>query len=323
MSEGQAQGDQAHGDSHGCSQIADDQREQQDQLDVRMMLIRHKFLVLSGKGGVGKSTVAVNLAAVLADAGRRVGLLDVDLHGPSVPGLLGLRYTPQPGHAGGIAPAQVGERLWVMSIQFFLPEADDAVIWRGPRKYSAIRQLLAGVDWGRLDCLVVDAPPGTGDEPLALAELLGDGAGAVIVSTPQRVAVTDVRKALVFCEKVGLPVLGVIENMSGFVCPHCGETTDIFLSGGAEAMAAERGVPFLGRVPLDPAVVQAGERGVPYVQAFADSPGAAAFAAAIGPLVALTERPAASRSDALASDGATVGAAEDPAAASTAADPDG
>ena len=228
MSE-QAQSGQAHGDSHGCNRVDDEQQGQQDQLDVRMMLIRHKFLVLSGKGGVGKSTVAVNLAAALADAGRRVGLLDVDLHGPSVPGLLGLRYTPQPGHAGGIAPAQVGERLWVMSIQFFLPDADDAVIWRGPRKYSAIRQLLAGVDWGHLDCLVVDAPPGTGDEPLALAELLGGGAGAVIVSTPQRVAVTDVRKALVFCEKVGLPVLGVIENMSGFVCPHCGETTDIFL----------------------------------------------------------------------------------------------
>jgi ATP-binding protein involved in chromosome partitioning len=323
MSGGHAQGGQAHGDSHGCRQIADDQRQQQDQLDVRMMLIRHKFLVLSGKGGVGKSTVAVNLAVALADAGRRVGLLDVDLHGPSVPGLLGLRYTPQPGHAGGIAPAQVGERLGAMSIQFFLPDADDAVIWRGPRKYSAIRQLLAGVDWGHLDCLVVDAPPGTGDEPLALAELLGDGAGAVIVSTPQQVAVTDVRKALVFCEKVGLPVLGVIENMSGFVCPHCGETTDIFLSGGAEAMAAERGVPFLGRVPMDPAVVQAGERGVPYVQAFADSPGAAAFAAAIEPLLRLTERPAGNRSAALASDGATLGAAKDPAAASTAAAQDG
>jgi len=236
--------------------------------------------------------VAVNLATALAAAGRRVGLLDVDLHGPSVPGLLDLAYAPAPGPAGGIAPARVGERLSVMSIQFFLPEADDAVIWRGPRKYSAIRELLAGVDWGYLDCLVVDAPPGTGDEPLALAELLGEGTGAVVVSTPQRVAVTDVRKALGFCETVGLPVLGVIENMSGFVCPHCGETTDVFSSGGAELMAAERGVPFLGRIPMDPAVVEAGERGVPWVQAFADSPAAAAFAAAIAPLLALTEPPA-------------------------------
>jgi len=314
MSEGQVHGGQAA--DAGCGhELVDDQRQQQDQLDVRMVLIRHKFLVLSGKGGVGKSTVAVNLAVALADAGRRVGLFDVDLHGPSVPGLLDLHYTPQPGHAGGIAPALVGERLGVMSIQFFLPDGDGAVIWRGPRKYSAIRELLAGVDWGRLDCLVVDAPPGTGDEPLALVELLGDDAGAVIVSTPQQVAVTDVRKALAFCETVGLPVLGVIENMSGFVCPHCGETTDVFLSGGAEAMAAEKGVPFLGRIPMDPAVVQAGERGVPYVQAFADSAGAAAFAAAIEPLLSLTVPPAGS----LSTPPATVGARADPEAAGAAA----
>ena len=290
MSEDDVSERQAASD-HGCSQVHDEPRRQQDELEIRMQLIRHKVLVLSGKGGVGKSTVAVNLASALADAGRRVGLLDVDLHGPSVPGLLGLEYTPRQGHAGGIAPAKVGENLWAMSIQFFLPERDGAVIWRGPRKYSAIREMLAGVDWGHLDCLVVDAPPGTGDEALALVELLGADTGAVVVSTPQRVAVTDVRKALGFCKTLKLPVLGVIENMSGFVCPHCGETTDIFLSGGAEAMAAERGVPFLGRIPMDPAVVQAGERGVPHVQAFAGSPTAVAFAAAIEPLLTLTERP--------------------------------
>ncbi len=281
----------AGGDGHGCSQMDVDARRRQDALEVRMLLIRHKFLVLSGKGGVGKSTVAVNLATALADAGRRVGLLDVDLHGPSVPGLLDLHYTPKPGRAGGIAPAPVADNLWAMSIQFFLPEDDDAVIWRGPRKHSAIREMLAGVDWGHLDCLVVDAPPGTGDEALALVELLGAGAGAVIVSTPQRVAVNDVRKALGFCATLDLPVLGVIENMSGFVCPHCGETTDIFLRGGAETMAAEAGVPFLGRIPMDPAVVEAGERGVPHVQAFAGSPTADAFAAAVESLVELTEHP--------------------------------
>ncbi len=278
------------GTSHGCSQVDVDTDRQQDELEVRMMLIRHKFLVLSGKGGVGKSTVAVNLATALADAGRRVGLLDVDLHGPSIPGLLGIEYTPQPGHAGGIAPAKVGDNLWAMSIQFFLRDEHDAVIWRGPRKYSAIREMLAAVDWGHLDCLVVDAPPGTGDEALALVELLGEGSGAVIVSTPQRVAVSDVRKAIRFCGTLGLPVLGVIENMSGFVCPHCGKTTDVFLSGGAEAMAAEEGVPFLGRIPMDPAVVEAGERGVPHVRAFAGSATAAAFAAAVEPLLALNER---------------------------------
>jgi Mrp family chromosome partitioning ATPase len=273
----------------------DDLPPRQDELEVRMMLIRHKVLVLSGKGGVGKSTVAVNLATALAAAGRRVGLLDVDLHGPSIPSLLGLHYDPRPGSAGGIAPAPVRDDLWAMSIQFFLQEDDDAVIWRGPRKYSAIREMLGAVDWGHLDCLVVDAPPGTGDEALALVELLGSDAGAVVVSTPQRVAVNDVRKALRFCEALRLPVLGVIENMSGFVCPSCGETTDIFLSGGAESMAGAAGVPFLGRIPMDPAVVQAGERGVPHIEAFADSPTAAAFSAAIGPLLTLTERPAPAR----------------------------
>ena len=280
---------EARGD-HGCSHDGGDAARQQEQLDVRMLLVRHKFLVLSGKGGVGKSTVAVNLATALADAGRRVGLLDVDLHGPSIPSLLGLDYKPQPGRAGGIAPAPVSDNLWAMSIQFFLPEEDDAVIWRGPRKYSAIREMLAGVDWGHLDCLVVDAPPGTGDEALALVELLGSGTGAVIVSTPQRVAVNDVRKALRFCETLDLPVLGVIENMSGFVCPHCGGTTDVFLSGGAEAMARGAGVDFLGRIPMDPAVVAAGEEGVPHVRAHPDSPTALAFRAAVAPLLSLTER---------------------------------
>ena len=280
---------------HGCSQVDDSTQPGQDELEVRMMLIRHKVLVLSGKGGVGKSTVAVNLATALAAAGRRVGLLDADLHGPSVPSLLGLDYDPHPGRAGGVAPAPVRENLWAMSIQFFLPEDDNAVIWRGPRKYSAIREMLGAVDWGHLDCLVVDAPPGTGDEALALVELLGSDTGAVIVSTPQHVAVNDVRKALRFCEALHLSVLGVIENMSGFVCPHCGVTTDVFLSGGAEAMACDVGVPFLGRIPMDPTVVQAGERGIPHVEAFADSPTAAAFTAAIGPLLELTERPAPAR----------------------------
>jgi Mrp family chromosome partitioning ATPase len=292
---------------HGCSQADSDSDRQQDDLEMRMQLIRHKILVLSGKGGVGKSTVAVNLAAALAAAGRRVGLLDVDLHGPSVPNLLALGYTPVPGRGGGIAPAPVRENLWAMSIQFFLPEDDDAVIWRGPRKYSAIREMLGSVDWGFLDCLVVDAPPGTGDEALALVELLGSNAGAVIVSTPQRVAVSDVRKALRFCTALDLPVLGVIENMSGFVCPHCGETTDVFLRGGAEAMADDAGVPFLGRIPMDPSVVVAGERGIPHVEAFRDSATAVAFSSAIRPLLTLTERPAPARAVPVAAGAGTPG----------------
>jgi len=190
---------------HGCSQMDGDGARQQDELEVRMQLIRHKVLVLSGKGGVGKSTVAVNLAAALAAAGRRVGLLDVDLHGPSVPSLLGLDYTPVPGRAGGIAPAPVRENLWAMSIQFFLPEDDDAVIWRGPRKYSAIREMLGAVDWGHLDCLVVDAPPGTGDEALALAPM-------AVVPGRQRqgVGTALIEEALRRAEETGFPLIVVV-----------------------------------------------------------------------------------------------------------------
>lgn len=307
----QSHGRHSGGSDHGCAETGGVAREEIQELEVRMLLIRHKILVLSGKGGVGKSTVAVNLAATLAEAGRRVGLLDVDLHGPSIPGLLRLEHRPQTGQAGGITPAQVSENLWAMSIQFFLPDEHDAVIWRGPLKYSAIRELLGKVEWGHLDCLVVDAPPGTGDEALAVAEFLGEGAGAVIVSTPQHVALSDVRKAISFCAKLELPVLGVLENMSGFVCPHCGETTDIFLSGGAETMATDVGVPFLGRIPIDPSVVQSGERGVPYVQAVRESPTAAAFRAAVQPLIAMTAR----------QDHRTAVAAAGPAATGARADP--
>ena len=288
------------GHDRGCAHVEGDPRRQQDELHFQMLRIRQKLLVLSGKGGVGKSTVAVNLATALADAGRRVGLLDVldvDLHGPSVRGLLGIDYVPQPGRACDVTPAKVGRDLWATSIQFFLPEEDAVIIWRGPRKHSAIRQMLAGVDWGHIDCLVVDAPPGTGDEALALVEMLGAGAGAVVVSTPQSAAGSDVRKALTFCRTLDLPVLGVIENMSGFVCPHCGETTDILPSGAAEATAAGAGVPFLGHIPIDLAVVQARERGVPLVRASGESRTTAAFSAAIEPLLTPTERPAHSRTE--------------------------
>ncbi len=280
------------GHDGGRAHVDGDPRRRQVELHFRLLSVRQKLLLLSGKDGVGKSTVALNLATALADAGRRVGLLDVDLYRPSVPGLLGIDYAPRPGHVSGVARAKASEILWAMSIQFFLPEEDAVVMCHGPRKYSAIRDMLARLDWGHIDCLVVDAPPGTGDEALALVEMLDAGVGAVVVSTPQSVAVSDVRKALAFCRTRDLPVLGVIENMSGFVCPHCGETTDIFQSGGAETMATIAGVPFLGRIPMDPTVVQAGECGVPFVQAFSGSPATAAFSAAIEPLLTPTEHSA-------------------------------
>jgi ATP-binding protein involved in chromosome partitioning len=261
---------------------------EQAQIRQRMAKIKHKILVLSGKGGVGKSTVAVNLAVSLALAGKATGLLDIDIHGPSVPKILNLESRAVAPGRDGMVPVQMGENLKVMSIGFLLPPGDDAVIWRGPRKYHAIKQFLKDVEWGDLDFLIVDSPPGTGDEPLAIAQLLDNADGAVVVTTPQDVALSDVRRGITFCRNLNLPVLGVIENMSGFVCPKCGERTDIFRSGGGEKMAREMNVPFLGRIPIDPQIVEACDSGQPYIQQFADSATAKCFAQSILPVMNLT-----------------------------------
>jgi Mrp family chromosome partitioning ATPase len=256
------------------------QREaEQQRLSQRLGQIRQKILVLSGKGGVGKSTVAANLAMSLALKGCKVGLLDVDIHGPSIPKLLGLEdeSCPPAVEAGAIQPVPVGANLKVMSIGFLLQSPRAAVIWRGPLKYKVIEQFLRDVMWGSLDVLVIDSPPGTGDEPLSVAQLVGQPASAIVVTTPQDVAVADVRRSITFCQQLHLQVLGVVENMSGFVCPHCGKTTDLFKSGGGESLAREMGVPFLGKVPLDPQVVDSGDTGTPFVQRFAESPAAHAF----------------------------------------------
>jgi Mrp family chromosome partitioning ATPase/predicted Fe-Mo cluster-binding NifX family protein len=233
----------------------------------QLQRIRHKIVVLSGKGGVGKSTVAVNLAVSLAMAGRTVGLLDIDLHGPSIPTMLKLTDTQVAVQDGKFIPVGY-EALKVISIGFLLEHPEDAVIWRGPMKAGVIKQFVDDVDWGDLDYLVVDCPPGTGDEPLSIVQILGTCDGAVIVTTPQDVALADVRKSISFCRKVDLPVLGVIENMSGLVCPHCGKVVDVFKTGGGGAMAREMKVPFLGRLPLDPQIVQAGDDGHPFVHRY-------------------------------------------------------
>jgi Mrp family chromosome partitioning ATPase len=229
--------------------------------------IRQVLVVLSGKGGVGKSTVAVNLATALAMAGRQVGLLDVDLHGPSVPTMLNLTDTRLDIEDGKLVPA-MAHGVKVISIGFLLEHPDNPVIWRGPAKAGVIKQLVEEVAWGDLDYLVVDCPPGTGDEPLSIIQTLGDIDGAIIVTTPQDVALADVRKSISFCDAVTVPVLGVIENMSGLVCPHCGELIHVFKSGGGEQMADDMEVPFLGRLPMDPQVVTAGDAGTPFVQAY-------------------------------------------------------
>ncbi len=262
---------QGSGDSPVQEMIDDTLREQ-------MQNISQKLLVLSGKGGVGKSTVAVNLAVALADAGKKVGLLDADLHGPSIPILLGLNGMHTTMLEGFIQPVEVTDHLKVISIAFLLRNSDDAVIWRGPLKFSAIRQLLRDVDWGELDYLVVDSPPGTGDEPLSVAQLVGSSSGAIIVTTPQNVAISDVRRCVTFCNRLSLTVIGIVENMSGLVCPHCGENINLFMTGGGQILASEMNIPFLGRIPLDPQVVTSGETGQPFVKSAPGSPTANAFA---------------------------------------------
>ena len=253
---------------------------ERQELLSRMCRIKHKIMVLSGKGGVGKSTVAVNLATALALAGKRVGLLDVDIHGPSAPKLLHIEGTPLRWSNKTLLPVKLdcgAGTLSVMSIAFLLRQRDDAVIWRGPRKYAVIKQFLKDVEWGELDYLVVDSPPGTGDEPLAVAQLIEKADGAVVVTTPQEVAVQDVRRCIVFCRQVELPVLGVVENMSGFTCPKCGELVKIFGADGGRAMAEEMGVPYLGAIPIEPEIVVSGDSGTPMVQAKPHSETAKAF----------------------------------------------
>ena len=256
-----------------CSHTAgpDEAQRRQEELELQQSMgrIGTKLLVLSGKGGVGKSTVAANLAVSLALAGKKVGLLDVDLHGPSIPKILGLdneRLDVQT--ADALEPIRVNENLAVMSIGMLLESAEDAVIWRGPLKFKIIQQFLKDVAWGDLDYLVIDSPPGTGDEPLSVAQMTGPGALAVVVSTPQDVAVADVRRSITFCRTLHLDVAGVIENMSGMVCPHCGEAIALFGEGGAEKLAAEMGVPFLGRIPLEPQIVTFGRQRPPLCRVF-------------------------------------------------------
>ena len=268
--------------------------EQQD-IRLRMGRIKHKVLVLSGKGGVGKSTVAVTLAAALAARGRKVGLLDVDIHGPSIPQLLGVHASvadlaPPGGDRSLLKPVSAGPNLSVMSIGFLLENRDAAVIWRGPLKYNMIKQFLKDVAWGDLDYLVIDSPPGTGDEPLSVVQLLENATGAVIVTTPQELAISDVRKCVTFCRQLALPVLGVVENMSGFVCPACGQRADIFKSGGGQTMAVEMNVPFLGRIPIEPRLVDAGDSGTPYLERFADTETARALETAVEAILKTTER---------------------------------
>lgn len=257
-----------------------------ERLKERMAKIKHKIFVLSGKGGVGKSTVSVNLAATLAAEGKVTGLLDVDIHGPSIPTMLGLYQTPIIQNTDSIEPVYL-KNLRVMSIGFLQPNPDEAFIWRGPMKMGVIKQFLADVEWGELDYLIVDCPPGTGDEPLSICQLVDDPDGAIIVTTPQRVAAVDVRKSVSFCKKLNLPVLGILENMSGFACPKCNEITHIFNEGGGQRIAKDFEVPFLGSLPIDPAIGLACDGGMPFIMQYEKSPTAARLKEIIQPFLSL------------------------------------
>jgi ATP-binding protein involved in chromosome partitioning len=226
--------------------------------------IKNILLVMSGKGGVGKSTVATNLAVGLSQSGYKVGLMDVDLHGPNIPRMLGVTGQPENIPGSRVRPVRCSDNLTMISIESVMSDKDQAVIWRGPVKISAIRQFLSDVEWGEMDYLIVDAPPGTGDEPLTVAQTIPE-ARAVIVTTPQEVSLADVRKSINFCREVGLQILGIVENMSGQKCPQCGHEISLFKSGGGEKTANEMGIPFLGKIPIDPAVVTAGDAGNPYI----------------------------------------------------------
>ena len=251
--------------------------EQRNRAISAMKAVSHKILVMSGKGGVGKTTVAVNLAYAFAAMNKSVGILDADLHGPNVALMTGTQGLPVHGNDGVLVPLVAARRVRVLTLASFLPNADSPVVWRGPRKAGAIRQFLSQGDWHNIDVLVVDCPPGTGDEPMAVAELIPDADGAIVVTSPQGVSLLDSRKCINFVREMNHTVLGVVENFSGFECPECGHKIDLFKKGGGEGAALEFGAPFLGRVPITPAVVEAGDSGRPIVVSSPEDPAAVAL----------------------------------------------
>ena len=263
------------GDFDTSASSAAKQKEAHDQQDISikksLARIKNKFIVMSGKGGVGKTSISVNLSIALSKLGYKVGLMDVDLHGPDVPRMLGLKDMLGLSESRKLEPVKYSDNLAAVSIESLSPNKDDAIIWRGPIKHSAIKQFIGDVEWNDLDYLIIDSPPGTGDEPLSVAQTIPD-AKAIIVTTPQEVALADVRKSINFCKTVKMEIVGLIENMSGLTCPHCNKHIDIFGSGGGEKTSSAMGVKFLGRVPFDLNIVQCGDSGTSFQDKYADSP---------------------------------------------------
>lgn len=254
-----------------CTGMDGKKKSREELVRCKLLRIKHKLVVMSGKGGVGKSSVASYLSLALARKGFQVGLLDIDLHGPSIPRMFGLRGAMDLTGEREIIPHEYGPNLKIVSIESMLEDSDTAIIWRGPLKHGVIAQFIADCRWDDLDFLVIDSPPGTGDEPLSISKLIPD-AKAIIVTTPQEVALADVRKSINFCRKVNMDMLGLVENMSGLFCPHCSEFIPIFRTGGGQKTSDSMKVPFLGELPFEPRVVVGGDRGVPILDDAERSP---------------------------------------------------
>ena len=251
--------------SSSCSDAKKAMEMQNAKIRENMGKIKHKIAILSGKGGVGKSTVTVNLAATLSAMGKKVGILDGDIHGPNIPKMLGVEDIQPFADENGIYPITTPEGIKTMSISYFLPDKNTPVIWRGPKISGAIRQFLSDVVWGELDYLLIDTPPGTGDIQITIMQSIPDIDGVIIVTTPEEVAVLDARKSITMAKTTNIPIIGIVENMGGFVCPHCNKVVDIFGKGGGEKAAKELDVEFLGRIPLDIKAREASDKGIPMV----------------------------------------------------------
>ncbi len=266
-------------------------REQDRRIKEVLEGIKSIYLVMSGKGGVGKSTVAVNLAVDLARRGHSVGLMDVDLHGPNTLKMLGLEGERMSSDGSYLIPLLYDDNLRVVSMSSLLESSDSAVIWRGPLKIGAIKQFISDVAWGERDYLIIDSPPGTGDEPLTVAQVI-TGARGIIITTPQELSILDIRKSITFCRQVSMPVIGIIENMSGLICPHCGRKIDLFKAGGGRKAAEDMGVPFIGELPLDPEIVEAGDAGEPYILHHPESMSAKSFKTIVDKLLSMEKEKA-------------------------------
>lgn len=274
-------------------EIEEKEREEQEiRLQTNMDKVRHKIVVMSGKGGVGKTTVAINLAYALAQSGAKVGIIDTDIHGPNIAKMLGIEKESIVGTKDGrLKPVEVRPNLRAVSMALLGYDTDRPIIWRGPLKAGVIKQFLADFEWGELDYMVIDSPPGTGDEPLSVCQLIPKVTGSVIVTTPQDVAVLDSRKAVLFSKSLNIPVIGIIENMSGMVCPHCGKEIEVFKKDGGIKASNELNVPFLGSVPFDLEFVEAGDNGTPFVAFDNPSKSTQAFAQIVKKIEEFVNKP--------------------------------